>query len=105
MGSRFRSPRVICVIVTMLAVLTAGIVTAAPGAAQGSVRGFDGKTVTVAALGKKAQLPNMEQGAKARIKRFNDTNELKGIKIDYKEYADDKLDPSTALSEARRLVQ
>ena len=78
--------------------------TFAPGAQAAEVRGFDGTTIKVASLGIKAQLPGVEWGAKARIKRFNDTNELKGIKIEYVESADDKGDPATALSEARRLV-
>jgi ABC-type branched-subunit amino acid transport system substrate-binding protein len=87
----------------MLIVLAvAGFVGVAPASAQ--VRGFDGETVKVAGLGIKQQLPKAEEGAQARIKRFNDTNEIKGIQIEYSELADDKQDPATALSEARRLV-
>ena len=69
-----------------------------------SVRGFDGTTIKVAGIGIKPQLPGSEWGAKARIKRFNDANEIKGIKIDYTEFVDDKFDPAVALSEVRRLV-
>ena len=83
---------------------SAGMVSTAGRRPVQSVRGFDGKTITVAGLGIKKLLPSGEDGARARIKRFNDTNEIKGIKIDYKEFADDKQDPATALSEARRLV-
>jgi ABC-type branched-subunit amino acid transport system substrate-binding protein len=73
-------------------------------AASGDVRGFDGTTIKVASLGIKSQLPGVEFGAQARIKRFNDTNEIPGVKIEYVEYVEDKLDPAVALSEARRLV-
>jgi len=73
------------------------------GAAH-SVRGFDGTTIKVAGIGIQAQFGQDPIGAKARIKRFNDTNEIKGVKIDYVEFVDDKQDQATALSEARRLV-
>ena len=69
-----------------------------------SVRGFDGSTITVAGFGIASQFANVPIGTQARIKRFNDSNELKGVKIKYAEFADDKQDPATALSEARRLV-
>ena len=72
--------------------------------AEKTSRGFDGKTVTVAGIGIKGQLPGAEWGARARIAKFNEENEIPGIKIEYAEYADDKQDPATALSEARRLV-
>jgi branched-chain amino acid transport system substrate-binding protein len=72
--------------------------------ASGDVRGFDGTTIKVASIGIKSQLPGVEVGAQARIKRFNDTNEVPGVKIEYLEFVDDKIDPATALSEARRLV-
>src|SRR2546423_4606686 len=74
------------------------------GKPSGPVRGFDGTTIRVASLGIKGQLPSVEFGARGRIKRFDDTSELKGVKIEYVEFADDKLDQSTALNEARRLV-
>jgi len=78
--------------------------TTASTSAPKTSRGFDGSTITVAGLGIKSQLPGVEYGAEARIKRFNDTRELPGVTIDYTEYADDKGDPAFALSEARRLV-
>jgi ABC-type branched-subunit amino acid transport system substrate-binding protein len=68
------------------------------------VRGFDGTTIKVASLGIKSQLPTVDIGASGRIKRFNDTNEIPGVKLDYVEFADDNQDRATALSEARRLV-
>jgi hypothetical protein len=71
---------------------------------SGSVRGFDGSTITVAGLGITAQFPGADAGIKARVKRFNDTNEVPGVKINYTEYANSGQDPATALSEGRRLV-
>ncbi|MDQ1461451.1 MAG: branched-chain amino acid transport system substrate-binding protein, partial [Actinomycetota bacterium] len=71
---------------------------------SGAVRGFDGTTIKVASLGIKSQLPTVDIGAKARVKRFNDTNEIPGVKLDYVEFADDNQDRATSLSEARRLV-
>jgi ABC-type branched-subunit amino acid transport system substrate-binding protein len=103
---RKRSARVrALVLATVTAALVAGV--AAGGTSAGaarSVRGFDGTTIKVAGFGIKSQLPTAESSARARIKRFNDTNEIKGVKIDYVEFADDKQDPATALTEARRLV-
>ncbi len=97
------SRRALCVISVLGAALVAAGTAGSAGAA-GSVRGFDGSTVTVAAFGIKSQLPGADLGSQARIKRFNDTHEIKGIKIKYQGMADDNNDPATALSEARRLV-
>lgn len=72
---------------------------------SGPVRGFDGTTIKVAGMGIKARLPGSELGAMARIKRFNDTNEIPGIKIEYTEMVDDKGDPAISLTESRRLVE
>ena len=84
-----------------LAMLCGGVV---PAGAAGSVRGFDGKTISVATIGGLQQFPDVPLGAQARIKRFNDTNEIKGIKIKYAEAVDDKYDQSIAITEQRRLV-
>jgi ABC-type branched-subunit amino acid transport system substrate-binding protein len=75
---------------------------ASPAGAQ--VRGFDGSTITVAGFGIKSQLPTIEESAQARFKAFNDNGEIKGVKIEMTEFADDSSDPATALSTARRLV-
>ena len=72
--------------------------------ASGAVRGFDGTTVKVAGFGIKAELGGAEWGARARVERFNATNEIPGIKLDFTEFADDADDPATSLSIARRLV-
>jgi branched-chain amino acid transport system substrate-binding protein len=91
-------------VITVVAVLAAMIT---PSVAQGapSVRGLSGGTITVAGIGIAAQFdPGASIGAQARFKRANDTNEVKGIKIDYKEFADDQQDPAKSLTESRRLV-
>jgi ABC-type branched-subunit amino acid transport system substrate-binding protein len=111
------APNTTTVATTATTALVNGTTTAAPGTTAavttvatkiddtvGSVRGFDGTTITVAGIGIKGQLPGVEFGVQGRVKRFNDTNEIPGIKIKYTEYVDDKLDPATALSEIRRLV-
>jgi ABC-type branched-subunit amino acid transport system substrate-binding protein len=92
---------VVIVVAAMVSTSLAGVGSA--GAAR-SVRGFDGSTITIGGMGMVALLPNAMVGAQARVKRFNDTNELKGVKLNLAEIADDQRDPATALSEARRLV-
>jgi ABC-type branched-subunit amino acid transport system substrate-binding protein len=96
----FRRLALVAIVVSVVAALTVG---ASAGATR-SVRGFDGSTITVASFGVAAQFANVPTGAQARIKRFNDDNEIKGVQIKWTEFADDKLSPDTALSEQRRLV-
>jgi ABC-type branched-subunit amino acid transport system substrate-binding protein len=105
MQGNSRGRRRVLVAATMAAAIgvSAVVGTGSAGASR-SVRGFDGSTVTVAGIGIKSQLPRAEVGAQARIKRFNDTKELKGVKIKYAEFVDDQKDVATALSESRRLV-
>jgi branched-chain amino acid transport system substrate-binding protein len=74
------------------------------GISGSTKRGFDGTTIKLAGMGTAANFGDADVGAKARFKRFNDSNELEGIQIDYTEFADDRQDPATATSEARRLV-
>src|SRR5438045_1134933 len=93
-------------VLAVVSVIAAALV--APGVAQGapSVRGFSNGTITVAGMGYAANFdPDGTIGATARFKRFNDDNEIKGIKIEYKEFADDNQDPAKSLNEGRRLVQ
>jgi len=92
--------------VALAAVLTATTLVAAGGGAGATrtVRGFDGTTVKLAGIGIGAQFADAGTAAEARIKRFNDTNEIKGIKLSWDGFVDDKQDPATALSEIRRLV-
>jgi ABC-type branched-subunit amino acid transport system substrate-binding protein len=78
--------------------------TTAPQVVRSS-RGFDGTAIKIAGIGSLAAgFAGAEIGAEARFKRFNDTNEVPGIKIQFVEMADDKTDPAVATSEVRRLV-
>lgn len=94
-----------CALVALIAgVLAIGSSGAGAVRPVRSVRGFDGTTIKVASIGVLSQFPGDTTGVDARVKRFNDTNEIKGIKIEHVEAVDDKVDPTTALTEARRLV-
>jgi ABC-type branched-subunit amino acid transport system substrate-binding protein len=86
------------------ALTLAAAVIPATASGQGSVRGFDGTTIKIAGIAVKSNFAKSDIGAQARFKRFNDTDELKGVKIDYVEYADTTQDPAVGLSEVRRLV-
>ncbi|MFN8027780.1 MAG: ABC transporter substrate-binding protein [Acidimicrobiia bacterium] len=79
------------------------ITTPGAGAAR-KVRGFDGSTVKIAGIGIGAQFEEAGIAAEARVNKFNETNEIKGIKLEWGGFVDDKQDPATALSEVRRLV-
>jgi ABC-type branched-subunit amino acid transport system substrate-binding protein len=93
--------------VTAVAALVAAVTVTGVSGASGapSVRGFDGKTITVAGMGLASNFAGADIGAKARFKRANDTNEIKGVKLRYTEFADDNSDPAVATSQARRLVE
>jgi ABC-type branched-subunit amino acid transport system substrate-binding protein len=68
-----------------------------------SSRGYNGTTLLVAGIGGLTNFAGADLGAQARFKRANDTHELP-YRIKYAEFADDKNDPATAISEVRRLV-
>ncbi|MEX0665154.1 MAG: ABC transporter substrate-binding protein [Acidimicrobiia bacterium] len=80
---------------------------ASPGAgiAAPSVQGFDGSTIKIGGIGIFSSFADGDVGARARFQRFNDDKEIKGIKIEYTEWLDEKLDPTLALSAARQLVE
>jgi ABC-type branched-subunit amino acid transport system substrate-binding protein len=71
---------------------------------SGSSRGFDGEAIKVAGIGSATNFAEADVGAQARFQRFNETNELEGIQIEYTEFVDDRQDPAQATSEIRRLV-
>ncbi len=100
------SGKALFVAVVVAAVATATTVTGAVGTAGAarSVRGFDGSTITLASFGVVSQFTNTPIGVQARIKAFNDDNEIKGVTLKFSEFADDNQDPATALSSERRLV-
>ena len=87
-------------------VLVTGVMVVGTGSGAGAAaRGFDGTTITLGGMGLASNFePGATNGVQARIKEFNDNNEIKGIKLKFVGLADDKQDPATALSEARRLV-
>ena len=91
-------------VIVAIVALSATVLTTATASGARSVRGFDGTTVTTAGLGIGQNFGGDDIGTIARFKRANDTNEVPGIKFKYTEFADDKQDPATATSEARRLV-
>ena len=98
------SVRATAAVVTVVLV-GAGLAVVGATGAGASVRGFDGSTITVAGLGISQQLPKTEVGAQARIKRFNDTNELKGIKIKWAEMANDNVEDRLAALEKQDEIE
>src|SRR5262245_53470086 len=108
MGGHHRAPHRVVRSIVLAGVVASLVTVASVSASQAATRrqaepGFDGSTVTIAGYGIKQQLPGAEVGAKARVQQFNDTNEIKGVKIDFKEFADDGQSAATTLSEVRRL--
>jgi ABC-type branched-subunit amino acid transport system substrate-binding protein len=99
-----RTRAVIGAVVTAALVATTLAATIPGAGAARKVRGFDGTTIKLAGLGIGAQFADAGTAAEARIKEFNDNNEIKGIKLSWAGFADDKQDTATALSEVRRLV-
>ena len=100
-----RNRRAFAVAAVAVAVVASVFVAAPANAAvKTQTRGFDGTTLKVASLGNVATVGNSKIGAQARIQRFNDDKEIKGLKLDYVGFSDDKNDPATALTEARKLV-
>ncbi len=91
-------------VVAMVAGLVGVALTPVTGQAAPRVRGIENGTIAVAGLGFAQSFGDAGIGAAARFARANKNNEVKGYKFDYKEFADDKNDPATALSETRRLV-
>ncbi len=93
------------VLVTLVtAGLVAALLTPAAGASAPRVATASGGKITVAGLGYAQTFGDAGIGAAARFQAANENKEVKGYTFDYKELADDKNDPNTALAEARRLV-
>jgi ABC-type branched-subunit amino acid transport system substrate-binding protein len=99
-----RTRAVIGAVVTAALVATTLAATVPGAGAARQVRGFDGTTIKLGGIGIAAQFADAGTAAEARIKEFNDNNEIKGIKLQWVGFADDKQDTATALSETRRLV-
>jgi ABC-type branched-subunit amino acid transport system substrate-binding protein len=100
--SRVVGPLSVALVVGLLAT---GLAAGSASGQSGGVRGFDGKTITLASMGIASQFaPGIPNGVNARIQRFNDDNEIKGIELEWTEFVDDKQDVQVSLAEARRLV-
>jgi ABC-type branched-subunit amino acid transport system substrate-binding protein len=98
-GLKFRA------ITALLALTTAGMVGIAPTASASIAKSSASvKTITVAGMGDLAEFNGAAAGAQARFKRFNDTNEIPGIRIKFVGFDDDQDSPATALSDARQSV-
>jgi ABC-type branched-subunit amino acid transport system substrate-binding protein len=78
--------------------------TTAAGGSSGSVRGFNGTTLTVSGFGDAHDFAGADAGAIAYFDALNANGGVDGIKIKDLGFANDNLDPSTALSEARLMV-
>jgi ABC-type branched-subunit amino acid transport system substrate-binding protein len=104
MSTRARARIVIGALAVVVVATTTELQGSSPGRAAPSVRGVEDGTITVAGLGNAANFADAGTGAAARFARANSTKEVKGYRFEFKELADDKNDPTTALSEARRLV-
>src|SRR4051812_24651069 len=92
-------------VTAVVAGLVAALLTpAVSGAAAPRVATATGGTITIAGMGFAKNFADAGVGAAARFQAANENKEVKGYTFDYKEFADDKNDPATSLSEARRLV-
>ncbi len=100
-----RAKVVICAVTATALVIGAVGVAGARMTPHAQMPGFDGKTIKVSGLGFATNFADSSVGAEARFKAANDGNELKGVKIEYGGFADDKSDVATSIGEARRLVE
>jgi ABC-type branched-subunit amino acid transport system substrate-binding protein len=90
-------------VATVVGLVAAMVMPATGGAAAPRAVTVD-KVIKVGGLGYVKNFADAAIGTQARFKRANDTNEVKGYTFQFTELADDASDPTTALSEARRLV-
>ena len=91
------------ILVSVLLSATAiGVATGQAGAA--TVRGFDGKTITIGGMWGTANFSGAQVGAEGYVNQINKTNYLHGIKLKFAGYVNDDNDPATALSAVRQLV-
>jgi ABC-type branched-subunit amino acid transport system substrate-binding protein len=92
------------VVVLVVGMIAALLVPTIGGAATRQAVTASGGTIKIGGLGFMQNFGDATVGAEARFKRANDSNEVKGYKFEYAGFANDNNDPTTALSEARRLV-
>jgi ABC-type branched-subunit amino acid transport system substrate-binding protein len=90
-------------IVTVAAAVAALVSTGIAGArVHSAARGVTDTSIKVAGLGQAANFADSKVGAQAR---FDEEGPIFGRKVTVSEFADDKNDPGTILSELKRLVQ
>ena len=94
----------ILLVAVVVGLVASSLSASVGGAAAPRVATATNGTITVAGLGFAQTFGDAGTGAAARFQAANENKEVKGYTFDYKELADDKNDPATALSEARRLV-
>lgn len=96
--------RKVVAVVAVTAAIAAFVTTGSAGARvhAADVRGVTDTSIKVAGLGQATNFADSQKGAQAR---FDEEGPIFGRKVTVTEFADDKNDPSTVLSEAKRLVQ
>ena len=90
------------VLAVLLSATGAGLRGGQAGAA--TVRGFDGKTITIGGIWGPQNFSGAQTGAQAYITQINKTNYLHGIKLKFAGFVTDGNDPASALSGVRQLV-
>jgi len=88
----------------VVALVAATLAPAAVSASTVAAPTVQGGVIKVGGIGFAQNFGDAAIGAQARLQRANDTKEVKGYTFQWTEFADDKNDPATALSETRRLV-
>ena len=91
-------------VATVICLVAAWLTPTVSGASTPAVVTATDGTIKVGGIGYVANFGDAAIGAQARFQRANETKEVKGYKFQWTEFADDKNDPATALSETRRLV-
>jgi len=86
----------------LLSATAIGVTTGQAGAA--TVRGFNGKTITIGGMWDTANFAGAQVGTEGYINQINKTNYLHGIKLKFAGYVNDDSDPATALSGVRQLI-
>ena len=91
-------------VATVTCLVAAWLTPTVSGASTPAAVTVTNGTIKVGGIGYAANYGDAAIGAQARFQRANETKEVKGYKFQWTEFADDKNDPATALSETRRLV-
>ena len=87
-----------------LLLAVAGLVATPRSAGAATVRGVNGKTITIGGIWGTANFAGAQVGAEGYVKQINKTNYLYGYKLKFAGYVNDSNDPATALSGVRQLI-